>query len=201
MTQHRQTDSYRQKDLRWDSRELRLNSGRLLATVEPDAKWPAMYRVRLPDGQLTDMVNLTRAKDAAMHLVLADLNQHAGRVDGARIRLNDGAGTTPRPKSAPCHDCGVDTAPTSGKRGAILKRDLGKWEWYTVRNDVWAAAGMPPYDETRPEGERGGYLCIGCLENRLGRQIRRADFQHPGEPNDADSARLRDRLTTACSSL
>ena len=30
---------------------------------EPDAKWPGMWRVRWPDG-LSDMVNLTRAKDA-----------------------------------------------------------------------------------------------------------------------------------------
>jgi hypothetical protein len=29
-----------------------------------DAKYPNMYRLRLPDGSLSDMVNLTRAKDA-----------------------------------------------------------------------------------------------------------------------------------------
>ena len=29
---------------------------------------PGMYRVRLPDGELSDMVNLTRAKDAALAL-------------------------------------------------------------------------------------------------------------------------------------
>ena len=29
-----------------------------------DAKWPSMYRIRLPDGGLSDMLNLTRAKDA-----------------------------------------------------------------------------------------------------------------------------------------
>jgi hypothetical protein len=33
-----------------------------------DADWPNMWRVRLPNGQLTDMVNLTRAKDAARSL-------------------------------------------------------------------------------------------------------------------------------------
>ena len=32
--------------------------------IVPDAKHPGMYRVRLPDGSLSDMVNLTRAKDA-----------------------------------------------------------------------------------------------------------------------------------------
>ena len=29
-----------------------------------DAKYPNMYRLKLPDGSLSDMVNLTRAKDA-----------------------------------------------------------------------------------------------------------------------------------------
>jgi hypothetical protein len=32
--------------------------------IVPDAKWPGMYRVWHPDGTLSDMVNLTRAKDA-----------------------------------------------------------------------------------------------------------------------------------------
>jgi endogenous inhibitor of DNA gyrase (YacG/DUF329 family) len=32
--------------------------------IVPDAKWPGMYRVRRPDGTLSDLVNLTRAKDA-----------------------------------------------------------------------------------------------------------------------------------------
>jgi hypothetical protein len=32
--------------------------------IAPDAKWPAMFRLRLPDGSLSDMVNLPRAKDA-----------------------------------------------------------------------------------------------------------------------------------------
>jgi hypothetical protein len=34
-------------------------------TVVPDKEWRGMYRVRKPDGRLTDMVNLTRARDAA----------------------------------------------------------------------------------------------------------------------------------------
>jgi hypothetical protein len=32
--------------------------------IVPDGKWPGMYRLRLPDGSLSAMVNLTRAKDA-----------------------------------------------------------------------------------------------------------------------------------------
>jgi hypothetical protein len=32
--------------------------------IVPDAKWAGMFRVRYPDGSLSDKVNLTRAKDA-----------------------------------------------------------------------------------------------------------------------------------------
>jgi hypothetical protein len=33
--------------------------------IVPDAKWPGMWRVRYPDGRLSDMVNLSRANDVA----------------------------------------------------------------------------------------------------------------------------------------
>jgi hypothetical protein len=36
--------------------------------VVPDPEWPKMYRVRRPNGSLTDMVNMTRARDAARAL-------------------------------------------------------------------------------------------------------------------------------------
>jgi hypothetical protein len=31
--------------------------------IVADAQWPGMYRLRLRDGRLSDMLNLTRAKD------------------------------------------------------------------------------------------------------------------------------------------
>jgi hypothetical protein len=41
--------------------------------VVADAKWSGMWRVQWPDGTLSDMVNLTRAKDAtAAHLETVD---------------------------------------------------------------------------------------------------------------------------------
>ena len=43
-------------------------------TLVRDPDWPNMWRVRLPNGQLTDMVNLTRAKDAARSLSRRDSN-------------------------------------------------------------------------------------------------------------------------------
>ena len=41
-------------------------------TLVRDPDWPNMWRVRLPNGQLTDLGNLTRAKDAARSLSRRD---------------------------------------------------------------------------------------------------------------------------------
>src|SRR6476646_263972 len=73
----------------------------------------------------------------------------------------------------PCRDCGRETCPE---------------EYYMVEREVWREAGMG----------REGYLCIGCLESRLGRMLWASDFT--GAPiNGMDwecrSARLRDRLS------
>jgi hypothetical protein len=65
---------YGHQDIDWDGHRLRLSTGRLLATVEPDRNWAGMYRVRLPSGHLTDIVNLARAKDATISLALTALN-------------------------------------------------------------------------------------------------------------------------------
>jgi hypothetical protein len=43
---------------------LRRKPPKLDARIVPDPKWPNMFRIRRPDGSLTDMVNLTRARDA-----------------------------------------------------------------------------------------------------------------------------------------
>ena len=67
---------YGLQDIEWEGQRLRLFTGRLLATVEPDPYWAGMHRVRMPHGNLTDMVNLTRAKDA---LALSGLNNKPDR--------------------------------------------------------------------------------------------------------------------------
>jgi len=51
-----------------------LKSGRrVVATIEPDSKWPGMWRVRR-GGVISDLLNLSRAKDAAIAIALSDLN-------------------------------------------------------------------------------------------------------------------------------
>jgi hypothetical protein len=43
---------------------LRRKPPKLDPRIVPDPKWPGMYRIRRRDGSLTDLVNLTRTKDA-----------------------------------------------------------------------------------------------------------------------------------------
>lgn len=49
--------------------------------------------------------------------------------------------------------------------GAEVIADTGQVENYIVHDAVWAAAGMD-----------SGYLCLACLEHRLGRLLTGADF-------------------------
>jgi hypothetical protein len=94
------------------------------------------------------------------------------------------------PESWACIDCGINTAPghptrvelerlyktsvaiekLSGEAPPLATLTFNdRCEVYTVRNSVWKAAGMEPF---------GGCLCIGCLENRLGRRLTSKDFPH-----------------------
>lgn len=59
-----------------------------------------------------------------------------------------------------CADCGIDVMPDSPLGSA-------DWQRYMVHQSVWAAAGIP---------SDHGWLCIACLETRLGRQLTAADF-------------------------
>jgi hypothetical protein len=68
------TKTYESRDLYFDGLKLRLNTGRVVAIVVPDDKWPNMYRVRI-GGDISDMANLSRAKDAAISLALAKLRR------------------------------------------------------------------------------------------------------------------------------
>ena len=45
-------------------------SKRKIVRIVPDEKYPNMWRIERPDGKLTDMVNKTRAKDAALSVGL-----------------------------------------------------------------------------------------------------------------------------------
>jgi hypothetical protein len=88
-----------------------------------------------------------------------------------------------------CRDCGVDTTPLDAR--------VGSWEWYVLRNEVWARVigegDLPAYGG-------GGLLCIGCVEKRLGRELNAGDFDWSVPLNalnlvsDLPSLRLLDRM-------
>ena len=101
-----------------------------------------------------------------------------------------------------CADCDVDT--------------LDNGELYMVRDEIWAVAwhnrrlncgcnnfstvgGQCVFefnDTSRQRCEACEILCIGCLEERLGRTLTRADFTdcRLNDPDKFRSARLRSRL-------
>ena len=54
-----------------------------------------------------------------------------------------------------CRDCFVVLLPDTPP-------GLEDWQQYMVHDDVWAAAGMRP---------NGGWLCVPCLQTRLGRPL------------------------------
>src|SRR6516225_5796270 len=74
------------------------NNHNPLVTVEPDSKYPGMCRIRFPDGGLSDMVNLTRAKDAASAFALRSLNSAPQETppDGPYVRQKRAAAHEPR---------------------------------------------------------------------------------------------------------
>jgi hypothetical protein len=61
--------------------------GPVMATIEPDANWPGMWRVRWPDGRLSDMTNLTRAKDAVDCFMETEERRQRGRHSPLEGRL------------------------------------------------------------------------------------------------------------------
>lgn len=62
----------------------------------------------------------------------------------------------PEFKNCPCADCGIETLVTDSD---------DRSEFYMVKNSMWEAMGAGT-----------GYLCIDCLEGRLGRTLRAEDF-------------------------
>lgn len=79
-----------------------------------------------------------------------------------------------RVEPSPCVDCGTPTTPCLGRRGC---RHMGRWEWYMVRPALWALAWSRDPNRTLDQfGIAEGYLCVGCLEKRIGRELMADDF-------------------------
>jgi hypothetical protein len=59
-----QPEIFQQFQCSGSPKKTRLGAPSLPPRLVPDERHPGMYRLRLPDGRLSDMVNLTRARDA-----------------------------------------------------------------------------------------------------------------------------------------
>jgi hypothetical protein len=139
---------YAHVDLKWDGLQLRLRSGRLLAAVEPDRTWPGMYRVRLPGGHLTDMVNLSRAKDAAISLVLTELNnwrRDIGRADGGSVR-QDVEGVPPRQLTNPARFKRLPKGFAAGVGGVCIHKRIAQPRRHILDGDMRRLHGSEAYE-------------------------------------------------------
>jgi hypothetical protein len=80
------------KDLSWIGNQLYFGRRKVLRVV-PDERYPGlMWRVERPDGSLSDMANLTWAKDAAIAIACSILNRRTknGRAVANRVILGAG---------------------------------------------------------------------------------------------------------------
>jgi hypothetical protein len=71
--------------LAWRGNDLHLGRGGKLVSIVSDAKYPGIWRVQYPDGRLTDMVNRTRVKDAALSIARAILKGEETPSDQALV--------------------------------------------------------------------------------------------------------------------
>jgi hypothetical protein len=93
-----------------------MRSGDVVAEVVPDLEHLAMFRIKVPGLPLSDMVNLSRAKDAALSLADAVLD---GRIRGADAPSIAQIAKTPSRKGK------VQNAPTAPVGANPTKRCRG----------------------------------------------------------------------------
>jgi len=88
----------------------------------------------------------------------------------------------------PCADCGMNTCPLDGER-----------EYYEVRDRLWDQVQAPGIGQT-DNGTDGFFLCVLCLEGRLGRKLEFEDFKPfaANVPSPWLSNLLNDRLSGGC---
>lgn len=112
---------------------------------------------RSTDGSYTQQIVIWGPPAAGDPLTIDEARRLAELLDAASDALEDSA--YPRPT---CRDCETDLRPDSAA-------GMEDEQWYMVTDEAWSASGMEP---------DGGYLCIPCLEKRLGRQLGAADLIH-----------------------
>jgi len=92
----------RHYEWRQDGRSCELISGgQVVARIIADETYAGMYRVKVGDAPPSDMIDLTRAKDAAVSLADRAIETGRPRMRGASPISETGQGATTPPDSAP----------------------------------------------------------------------------------------------------
>ena len=123
-------------------------------------------------GKLHDLIE-QGASAEALHIAVGNFEANCGYEATFEWLIAKGIGTR-------CDDCGADLMPCDPDGWPVEG-----WERYMVNDDVWEAANGG-----------FGWLCIGCLETRLGRQLQPEDFNRSlplNDPSEVDSPRICDR--------
>lgn len=130
-----------------------------LRTDTVSAEMLARRGLRRRTAQLADQLHDAVGRDApikVLHDIIAlwDVNQDDLTFDSL---VDLGSPTS-------CSDCAADVMPYDDDG----RPSENAWEWYMVHHHVWEAAHavQPP----------ARYLCVGCLEQRLGRRLTPEDF-------------------------
>jgi hypothetical protein len=87
------------------------NARRPMVRVAPDDNWPGMWRLIWPDGELSDMANLSRIKDAAAEICDRgpprrdrrrfhwEIDRRESRTEGAPVRFGKKNDAPPIPSA------------------------------------------------------------------------------------------------------
>jgi hypothetical protein len=163
------------------------DADRVEIVYEPgiSASWGVRIDRFLPTGIPVEStrhgVDTTLAIEQLIAAVVADCGPEVARAvyffGGRDIHLRDGSRVECRWQLVVsdwrCLDCGVDTNALD--------------EYYLLHDDLW--------EQLHPD--KDGNLCIGCVEQRLGRHLNASDFTDLPINNSelfTRSVRLRDRL-------
>lgn len=87
-----------------------------------------------------------------------------------------------------CRDCSINTVPLDDKR-----------EYYEVNDYLWMHDARAEGIGQADHGPDGYFLCIGCLELRIGRMLKPSDFKP--FPANRPSPWLTDRLNNRLDGL
>jgi hypothetical protein len=76
------------RDFHWKDDDLMVGNSRVGVKIIPDSQWPGMFRVEYPEDIISDMANLTRIRDAAIHLAASYLNKDSRISHAKRARID-----------------------------------------------------------------------------------------------------------------